>query len=71
MPISHKPKRVLHTMDVPSKNLTILSHNQGQKTKKKYTQSFQTSMNKCCRYLSESTKLNDMFLTLSKNHIKK
>ena len=31
MPISQKPKDVLRTTDVPSKNLNFLSHNLGQK----------------------------------------
>ena len=66
MPISHIPKEVLHTTDVPSKNLKLLSHNLGQKTNKNYTQGFQTSMHKWCKYFSESTKLNDMYLDVVK-----
>jgi hypothetical protein len=46
MPNSQKPKDVLHTMDVPSKNLIFLTHNLGQEEEKNYTQSFQTSMYK-------------------------
>ena len=34
MHISQKPKDVLHTTDVPSKNLTFLSHNRGQRKEK-------------------------------------
>ena len=66
MPISQKPKNVLHTMDVPGKNLIFLSHNLGQPQKTNYTQSFQTSMYKLFKYFLKSTELNDMYLTLSK-----
>ena len=41
-----------------------------KKERKNYTHSFQTSMYKWCKYFSEPTELNDMYLTLSKNHIK-
>ena len=34
MPISQKPKDVLHTMDMPSKNLTFLSNYLRQGNKK-------------------------------------
>ena len=34
MPISQKPKDVLHTTDVPGKKLTFLSHNLGQRNNK-------------------------------------
>ena len=46
MPNSQKPKDVLHTTDVPSKNLTFLNQNLGQKNKTNCTQSFQTSIHK-------------------------
>ena len=35
MPISQKPKDVLHTTDMPSKKITFLSHNLDQKNTKK------------------------------------
>ena len=34
MPISQKPKDVLHTTDAPSKNVTFLSHNLRQRNEK-------------------------------------
>ena len=34
MHISQKPKDVLHTTDVPSKNFTFFNHNLGQRNKK-------------------------------------
>ena len=37
MPISQKPKDVWHTADVPSKNLTFLSHYLGQQQQQKIT----------------------------------
>ena len=43
MPISQKLKDVFHTMDMPSKNLTFLIIYLGQRNKKKYSKTFQTS----------------------------
>ena len=63
MPISQKPKYFLHSTGVPSKNLPFLSHKLGQNKTKLYT--------KCPnKHESESTEFKNMYLTLSKNHIK-
>ena len=66
MPISQKPKDILHIVDVPSTDLLFLSNT----LQKKYFSGLQTSMYKYCEPLSEPTILNNINNALSKKCIR-
>ena len=57
MAVSQKPKDVLHTTDVPGKNLIFVSDNLGQKTKQKITHNI--SKQACVNDLSISQNLQN------------